>query len=213
MNEWANFLAAGALAANFAALASNRMPAMIRVVAFQGALLGVLPLLVDQTPGFGVWFVAVSTVAVKGAVIPLALNRALRAARIQREVEPLIGYVPSLLLGAMATIGAFLLAARLPLFAAHTGGLLVPTAFTTVACGFLLLAGRVKAISQVCGYLMLENGVYLFGVLLIDAMPFLVEIGILLDLTVAVFVIGIIVDRIQRAFDSLDPRQLSALKE
>ena len=70
-------------------------------------------------------------------------------------------------------------------------------------CGFLLLIGRAKAISQVCGYLMLENGIYLFGLLLIGSTPLLVEAGILLDLTVAVFVIGIIVDRIQREFDSL----------
>ena len=73
--------------------------------------------------------------------------------------------------------------------------------------------GRSKAISQVCGYLVLENSIYLFGMLLIHATPLIVEAGILLDLTVAVFVIGIIVDRIQREFDSLDTRKLTILRE
>ena len=83
----------------------------------------------------------------------------------------------------------------------------------SVLTGLLLLVGRSKAISQVCGYLILENGIYLFGLLLIHSTPLLVEGGILLDLTVAVFVIGIIVDRIQREFDTLDTRKLTELRE
>ena len=139
--------------------------------------------------------------------------RALRAANIDREVEPLIGFIPSLLLGAAATIGALALAGALPLRPEHRGLQLVPGAFATLVGGFLLLMGRTKAISQVCGYVLLENGIYLFGLLLIRAMPLIVEAGILLDLTVAVFVIGIIVDRIQREFDSLDTRKLTVLRE
>jgi hydrogenase-4 component E len=118
-----------------------------------------------------------------------------------------------LLLGAGASIGAVALAGALPLLPEHAHSLLVPGAFATAICGFVLLIGRAKAISQVCGYLILENGIYLFGLLLIHATPLLVEAGILLDLTVGVFVIGIIVDRIQRAFDSLDTRKLTALRE
>jgi hydrogenase-4 component E len=59
----------------------------------------------------------------------------------------------------------------------------------------------------------LENGIYLFAMLLIRSTPLVVEAGILLDLTVAIFVIGIIADRIQREFDSLDTRKLTALRE
>ena len=89
----------------------------------------------------------------------------------------------------------------------------MPGALASVLTGFVLLIGRAKAISQACGYLILENGIYLFGLLLLRATPLLVETGVLLDVTVGVFVIGIIVDRIQRAFDSLDTRNLTALRE
>jgi hydrogenase-4 component E len=145
-------------------------------------------------------------------VIPHLLRRALRAANIDREVRPLIAFVPSLLLGAAATIGAVALGSVLPL-REQSGSLLVAGSFATVVAGFLMLVGRTKAISQVCGYLILENGIYLFGLLLINSTPLLVETGILLDLTVAVFVIGIIMDRIQKEFDSLDTNKLTTLHE
>jgi hydrogenase-4 component E len=125
----------------------------------------------------------------------------------------LVGFVPSLLLGAAATIGAVALEGGLPLLPDDATSLLVPGAFATFFSGFLLLTARTKAITQVCGYLLLENGIYLFGMLLIGTTPLMVEAGILLDLTVAVFVIGIIVDRIQREFDTLDTRKLTSLRE
>ena len=208
-----NLLVALAMGLNLMALASSRLPTVINAAACQGMVLGVLPLLLGAETHWLVWLVAVGTVAVKGFVIPGLLRRALRAARIDREVEPLLGYVPSLMIGAGATIGAVALAGLLPLRPEHAGSLLVPASFATIVSGFVLLIGRTKAIVQVCGYLMLENGIYLFGLLLIHTTPLIVEAGILLDLTVAIFVIGIIVDRIQREFDSLDTRKLTVLRE
>jgi hydrogenase-4 component E len=202
-----------AMGLNLLALASHRLPSVIRAAALQGLVLGLLPLLLEPRWDVVVALVAVATVVVKGFIIPGLLRRALRVANIDTELQPLIGFVPSLLLGGAATIGAVALGGALPLLPAHARSLLVPGAFATVVCGFLLLMGRAKAIAQVCGYLMLENGIYLFGLLLISSTPFLVEAGILLDLTVAVFVIGIIVDRIQREFDTLDTRKLTVLRE
>jgi hydrogenase-4 component E len=213
MNGTLNLLIALAMGLNLLALASSRLPSVISAAAFQGMVLGVLPLLLGGEMHWLVWLVAVGTVTVKGFVIPHLLRRALRAASIDREVEPLIGFVPSLLVGAGAMIGAVALAGLLPLRPEHAGSLLVPASFATMVSGFLLLIGRTKAIVQVCGYLMLENGIYLFGLLLIHSTPLIVEAGILLDLTVAVFVIGIIVDRIQREFYTLDTRKLSVLRE
>lgn len=212
MSEALNLLVGLALGLNLLALASSRVTSVIRAAAVQGMVLGVLPLLAGPLEWIPA-LVAAGTIAVKGFVIPGLLRRALRAANIDREIDPLIGYVPSLLVGAGATIGAVALAGVLPLRPEHAGSLLVPGSFATMVCGFLLLIGRSKAIVQVCGYLLLENGIYLFGLLLIHSTPLIVETGILLDLTVAVFVIGIIVDRIQREFDTLDTRQLTVLRE
>ncbi len=213
MNDTLNLLIGLAMGLNLLALGSSRLPSLIRAAAAQGVVLGVLPLLLEHEFAWLFWIVAIGTIVIKGFVIPGLLRRAMRAAHIDREVEPLLGFVPSLLLGAAATIGGVVLGGTLPLLPEHARTLLVPGAFATLVGGLLLLMGRSKAISQVCGYLVLENGIYLFGLLLIHATPLIVEAGILLDLTVAVFVIGIIVDRIQREFDSLDTRKLTILRE
>ena len=208
-----NLLIGLAMGFSLVALASSRLPSVIRAAALQGMVLGSLPLLLEEQFQWLVVVVAGGTIVIKGFVIPSLLRRALRAANIDREVEPLLGFVPSLLLGAAAIIGAAALGSALPLLPEHSKTLLVPGAFATVVSGFILLIARAKAISQVCGYLILENGIYIFGLLLINSTPLLVEAGILLDLTVAVFVIGIIVDRIQREFDTLDTRKLTKLRE
>jgi hydrogenase-4 component E len=208
-----NLLIGLAMGLNLVALGSSRLPSIIRATALQGVILGMLPLLMEQDFGWQIAAVALATAIGKGVVIPGLLHRAMRAAHIDREVEPFIGFVPSLLLGAGGTIAAVAVARALPLMPEHARSLLVPGALASMLTGLVLLIGRVKAISQVCGYLIFENGIYLFGLLLIASTPLLVEAGVLLDLTVGIFVIGIIVDRIQRAFDSLDTRKLTALRE
>ena len=213
MNTNLNLLIGLAMGLNLLALGSSRLPAVIRAMSVQGVILGAMPVLMEHELDWRVLLVALATMAGKGLVIPSLLRRAMRTAQIDRELEPLIGFVPSLLLGAGGTIAALALAQALPLLPEHEGSLLVPGALATVFTGFILLIGRNKAISQVCGYLILENGIYIFGLLLIKTMPLLVEAGVLLDVTVGVFIIGIIMDRLQRAFDSLDTRKLTALRE
>ena len=89
----------------------------------------------------------------------------------------------------------------------------MPASLATVWTGFLMLTTRKKAIMQVLGYLVLENGIFLFGLLLLEAMPFLVEVGVLLDLFTGVFVMGIIIHHISREFASISTEHLSELKE
>jgi len=213
MSDMQNLLVGLAMGLNLIGLASSRLTSLIRAAAVQGIVLGVLPLLLGHGTDWWVVLIALATVVVKGFLIPALLRNAVRRARIDREIEPVISFMASLLLGATATVGALALARVLPLRPEHEHTLLVPGAFATVISGLLLLMGRAKAISQVCGYLMLENGIYLFGMLLISSTPLLVEAGILLDFTVAIFVVGIMVDRIQREFDSLDTRRLTELHE
>jgi hydrogenase-4 component E len=213
MTDWMNLLIGFAMGLNLLALASSRLPSIIRTAAVQGIVIGILPLLIEPELRALLLLVAIATVVIKGFVIPALLFRALRAANIDREVQPLLGFTISLLLGAGASIGAVVLGRLLPMRPEDAEVLLVPGALATVVCGFLLLIGRAKAITQVCGYLMLENGIYLFGLLLLGSVPLLVEAGILLDVTVAIFVIGVVMDHIQREFDSLDTRKLTVLRE
>jgi len=198
---------------NLFLLGTSRLQAVINASAAQGVILGILTLCVHE--GFGTWMVLITivTIFVKGVLIPGMLLRAIRDAAIRREIEPFIGFLPCLLLGALGTGASLIFARTLPLAKEHVGSLLVPAAMATVWTGFLVLTTRRKAINQVVGYLVMENGIYIMGLTLLHAMPFMVEMGVLLDLFVAIFVMGIILNHIRREFSSLDTAHLSALKE
>jgi hydrogenase-4 component E len=212
MNSLADQLLVLCLLLNFAVLGTSRLAFSVRAVALQGVILGVLPALIHPF-SWHLVLIVVSIILAKGALIPMLIMRAIRKAEIQREFEPFIGYIPSLVLGALFTSLAFIFAARLPLAPEHEGLLFVPASIATLMCGFLVLMGRRKAISQVIGYLLMENGIFVFGLLLADAMPVMVEAGALLDLLVGIFVMGIVINHISREFSTLDTSRLSALRE
>jgi hydrogenase-4 component E len=104
-------------------------------------------------------------------------------------------------------------AQKLPLAPEHRDLLFVPASIATLMTGFLILTTRKKAISQVIGYLVLENGIFIFGLLLAEAMPFMVEAGALLDLLVGIFVMGIVINHISREFSTVDTSRLQTLRE
>lgn len=198
---------------NFFVLGSSRIRSIIYTVAAQGVLLGILPLLVHGEVGVREAIVSVGAIALKAVVIPRMLMRAMADLPIRREIQPLVGFRTSLLLGAVATGASLALAGRLPIAGSTAVHLLVPASLATILTGFIVLTTRIKAITQVLGYLILENGVYIFGLLLLQAMPFLVEVGVLLDLFVAIFVMGIMINHISREFASVSTERLSTLKE
>jgi hydrogenase-4 component E len=201
----------GVLALNFCALGVSRIRAVIRVVAAQGVVLAFCPLLVHKHIDFHVVALVVVWAVVKGFLLPRLLLRAMREADIQHEVKPVVGYAGSLFLGAVGTGLAMLFASRLT--EGRLESIVVPASLATVWAGFLMLTTRKKAIMQVLGYLTLENGIFLFGLLLLEALPFLVEVGILLDLFTGVFVMGIAIFHINREFSSISTEHLTGLKE
>ncbi len=213
MNPLLDALLVAVLGLNLFALGSSRIVSVVKLVSLQGLLLGILPLLLEESVSAAAVGASLAAVLLKGLAIPAMLLRALRDVRIRREMEPVIGFLPSMLLGALGTGLALLISASLPPFGEPSAALLVPSALATLFTGFILLTTRLKAISQVMGYLVLENGIYLFGLPLVGAMPLVVELGMLLDLFVAIFIVCIIVNHIQQTFSTLDTRRLAALKE
>jgi hydrogenase-4 component E len=91
--------------------------------------------------------------------------------------------------------------------------LLIPVSLAALMMGFIVLTTRRRALSQVIGYLMLENGVYLFGLTLANGLPLLVEMGVLLDVFVGVFIMGLVVFQISRELETLDSRELTELRD
>jgi hydrogenase-4 component E len=197
---------------DFAVLATSRLSSCIRMVAIQGLLLGALAVLVHRSVSTHTVVLALGTVAIKAVLLPWFLRWAIREAAVRREIEPIIGYMTSMVLGGAALAVAFAVANVLPIQVLETR-LLIPVAFVTVMIGLIVLITRSKAITQVVGYLMLENGIYLFGLTQSERVPFLIEIGVLLDVFVGVFIMGIVVFHINREFDSISAAHLSELRD
>jgi hydrogenase-4 component E len=199
---------------NLTLLGSSRLAACVRLTAIQGMALGVLPVLV-ATDGISIRLVLIGVVifVLKGIIFPQLLLRAIRSTDVRHEVEPIVGYAASILLGILALGLSFWVASRLVLPRPVASPLVLPLALATILIGLYLIVSRRKAIMQVVGYLVLENGVFIFGVALAREEPFLVEMGVLLDVFVAVFVMGIMVFHISREFDHIDVDQLTSLKD
>ena len=197
---------------DLAILGTSRLSSCIRGLAAQGFLLGLLPVLIAPQLSVHAVSLAVGTVIVKAVAPPWFLAWAIREAAVRREIEPIVGFVASQLLGALAVALAFAIASRLPLPVMQQP-LLVPVSLATLIIGFIVLTTRRKALVQVVGYLILENGIYLFGLTQTESVPFLLELGVLLDIFVGVFIMGIVVFHINREFDSLDSTRLTELSD
>ena len=208
-----DFLIALTMLTNFTLVATSRVNKAIQLAVFQGILMGLIPLAMGLGKHTHILLLALVAISVKGGFIPYLFRRALRQVKIRREVDPYVGYTGSLMLCAAGTGLSLVLAHALPLKAGTTPTFLVPAALATLFTGFLLLVSRRTALTQVVGYLVLENGIYLFGLLLVEEMPVLVETGILLDLFVGVFVMGIVINHIHMTFDSTDTGFLAELKD
>lgn len=202
---------------NLGMLAVSRLAMGIRLFALQSLLLAFLPLAEEVLeaghPGMHAYLIAAGTIALKVILIPYILLRILGTGEVHREVEPFIGFTASVFVGAMLVIGSFAVALRLPLPTPPVSKLIVPVALSTLLLGLLTLVSRLKAITQVLGFLVLENGVFILGLLLLKQTPLLVELGILLDLFVGVFIMAIVVYHIRREFDHMDTHLLDAMKE
>ncbi len=214
MNPWGDFIAVFVLLLNLMVLSSSRIRTCIRIVAAQGIMIGCMPIINDYpliVPGT---IISSSlSIVLKGVVFPWLLFRALQEANIRKEVEPVGGYPFSLLMGVVIFAVSFWLSARLFYVNPLVSPLVSPVSFATFFTGAFVIVSRTKAITQVIGYLMLENGIYFFGSAFLGKQSLLVELAILLDIFVAVFVMGIAIFHINREFDHIDTQKLSELKD
>jgi hydrogenase-4 component E len=204
----------GTILTTFVVLGSSRFGSCIRVVALQGVLLGILTLAAQESEGsLRAPVLALVSTALKGVAFPWLLARALRNAEVRREIDPLVGYGPSVLVGMLALGTALWLAGRLPPPSAPISSLVVPVALFMMLAGLFLVVSRRQALMQVLGYLVMENGIYAFGVGLVHGTPMLVELGVLLDVLVAVLVMGIAIFHLERELEHTDTDRLRTLRD
>lgn len=189
-------------------LGSGRLVFCIRLVAVQGMAMSLLPLAVPENA----WLFTLGTFAIKGVLLPWLLLRARRQADVYREENPIIGFGSSLVVGVLMLAASFALGAHITLPVSSVPALVVPVAFFNFFAGLFLIIGRRTALTQVLGYLVMENGIYAFGMTFASRQSILVELGVLLDLAVGVFVMVLIVFHISRRFEHTDVDRLNHLR-
>jgi len=192
---------------------SSRLPGLIKVLAFQGIVVSIVPLFVGHDLTGGSLLFTLVTLAIRGIVIPLCIYLAIKKVAIDREVEPIIGYHASLLAGLGLIVGATFASHKFNLPASSTSALLLPTAIAVLVAGMFLLIARRNAIAMVLGYIMMENGIYLVGTTFSVRALHIVEFGILLDVLAGVMIMAVILQNIKQTFDDVDTARLRTLKE
>jgi hydrogenase-4 component E len=213
MHTFAELIIVLVILLDLALAVTGALSTLIRLVALQGVVAGLLPLLAGSgAPHARAMIFALVIVTLKGAVFPLLLTRARDRSGARKDVEPLISYPASIMLCLGAFIASSWMGSRLPLPETSVAWI-IPASLATIFTGFLLITTRSKAITQVLGYLVIENGIYIFGLALFVEQPMMVELAILLDVFVAVFVMGIAIFHISREFDHIDTAELSELSD
>ena len=202
------------LLSNFALLIIRKAERLVRLTAIQGVLLTLLLLLMPTSQDYLYSLIfAAAVLSIKGICFPWLLMRTVRRVVLGIQVRPYLGN-GAILVGILALVFSFWLERELPIAPGFFPFLLFPAAFTTIFTGFFMVVARRKAITQVIGYLAAENGIFLLGLpLLLAEGGSWFELVILLDVLVAVFVMGIAINHISSSFSSLQVSRFCSLKD
>ena len=204
------------LLGNLAMLAARRLEPRITLVALQGALLAALLLLAPHDGGHLLHslLLAAAIIAIKAVSFPLLLRRTLRKVSFTpHAVSASKDHKFAVLAGMAGLIFSLWLETRLPLAQALYPPLLFPAALTTLFAGLIMVVGRNRALGQVMGYLVAENGIFLLSMPLMVESSTWFELSLLLDVFVAVFVMGIAINHINETFESIDVGRFCSLRD
>ncbi len=195
-------------------LGASRLRISIRLVALQGILLGIAAILDGlYSPSMDSWAIGLGGILLKGALLPWLLLYVLRRSGARLEIEPFVGFGASMLCGA----GLLALSAWIAFRAGIDSRAISPALFAVslflLLTGLFLIVTRRKAIAQTLGYLVMENGVYAMGLGIGHEFSFLVEMGVLLDVFVGVFLMGIMIFQIDRVFEHTDVDRFTELSD
>jgi hydrogenase-4 component E len=209
-----NTLAALLLLLSFAMLSQRRIVALVNMLALQGALLFIATLLLAwRTGDRNLYLSAGLTLGLKVIFLPWLLHRLIRRLGVYWDTEPLLNITGTMLVGVLVVIFSFGLAQPISALASTATRNSIGIAVAVILIAFLTMITRRKAMSQVVGFLSMENGLFFGAMSATYGMPMIVELGVALDVLVAMLVLGVFFFQIREQFDSLDLKNFETLKE
>jgi hydrogenase-4 component E len=209
-----NGCAALLLLLSFAMLSQRRVVTLVNLLAVQGGLLAAATLLLAWRTGqHHLYLSAALTLALKVAFLPWLLHRLIRRLEVYWDTESTLNISGTMLAGLIIVMFAFSLAQPIAQLSSTTTRNAIGIAVSVILLAFLMMITRRKAMSQVVGFLSMENGLFFGAMSATYGMPMVVELGVALDVLVAMLVLGVFFFQIREQFDSLDLHHLESLKE
>jgi hydrogenase-4 component E len=184
-------------------IAAGQIHHAIYAVAVQSFLIAVAGgVLATATGNRDLWVIAGITLAVKAIVLPLVLHGVVRRMDIRREVEPVIPIAATLALAVVVVVMSFQLNASLGAVRRAITGNALPVGIALTLLGVLVMATRKTALNQMVGLFASENGIFFMAMAVTRGMPFIIEIGVILDVILAALVMTIMVLRVRSTVDA-----------
>jgi hydrogenase-4 component E len=213
-SQLVNLCSALLLITCFGIIAQRRLSACVDLFALQSVFLAVTAALVAFLTGaHHIYIAAVLTVVIKAVILPRILKAVIERLNVTRELVLNINIPSSLLIcGALVILAFYITQPIISLGFLLTQDSLA-IALSIVLIGFFIMIARKKAVTQVIGFLVIENGLFLGATAAAYGMPLIVELGVFFDILVAGLIIGVYTHRLQDTFDSVDTSKLTGLKE
>ena len=192
---------------------TSRVKGYVTVLQLQGVLLSaiiIIPFIYDFSI-FGIILPA-TILVVKVFLIPRYINKIIIDLDIKRTIEPTIQQFIFLLL-VIASMVVIFIAARILSSSTELNVIPFASGFSAIFIGIYIIMFRKKLIVHVAGFLILENGIFLFGTAVASELPMMIELGILLDVFVVVFLMGIAINHISATLSGFDVTDLGRLKD
>jgi hydrogenase-4 component E len=199
------------LVSTFMILGSTRLYSCVRAFGIQSFLLACVAGIVAYSTGKDdIYIVALLTLILKAAVIPYIFLYIIREIKVTREIELYVNISPSLIIGGVLVVISYYLIRSISIIS-ELSSLALSASMSLVSIGLFIMISRKKALMQMLGILIMENGLFLGAISLTYGMPLLVELGIFFDVLIGVLIMGILIFRINKTFESIDTDMLKTL--
>ena len=194
--------------------ATSRIIAHIRVLIVQGILLFLICLNGSEHMNWiNIAFLTIETLVVKSIVIPAFLYRVLRKTHSNRDVAANIPHFYCLVIASIILLAGFLLSNYYISSIKLISPMFFGVSAATIVISLWLITIKHKIISNVIEFITMENGIFLLSLSVAKEMPMLVNMGVLLDVFIAVYILGLFVNEINKEFNDLEVSHLSDLKD
>ncbi|HSA06566.1 MAG TPA: hypothetical protein P5556_05260 [Candidatus Gastranaerophilales bacterium] len=192
----------------------SRIKTIINILSLQGVILFLIILFSHKASlSLSYLFLIFETLIIKALFIPSLLNKILLKNSVDRETEPYIPNFYSLVISSFILFSGITISNYYAPFSVNMTPLFFGVSFSAILTSLFFITTKKKLLTHVIGFAMLENGIFLFSLAIADEMPLIVNLGVLLDVFIAVFILGLLIGKINTVFHDTSSCTLCNLKD